>query len=108
MKWSALHDAAGVVAALAGLKPEPMDNAQRNFPANIRDCGGWRRDLAEQSLADLSAVFEPGIKALLAVHARGVDPSAPALALWQEFCTAREAMLALLPPAGTMGQMRPA
>lgn len=102
MKWSALHDAAGVVAALAGLQPEPMDARTRGFPAAIRDCGGWRRDLAERSLADLTAVMEPGITALLAVHARGVDPAAPALALWQEFCAAREAMLALLPPGGTM------
>ena len=91
MKWSALHDAAAVVAALAGLQPEAMDARVRAFPAAIRDCAGWRRDLAEQALADLSAVMEPGITALLAVHARGVDPAAPATALWQEFCAARDA-----------------
>ena len=108
MKWSALHDAAGVVAALAGLVPEAMDARLRAFPASIRDCGGWRRDLAEQSLADLTAVMEPGITALLSVNARGADPAVPALALWQEFCAAREAMLALLPPAGALGQRRPA
>ncbi len=102
MKWSALHDAAGVVAALAGIQPEPMDLRMRSFPASIRDCGGWRAELAEQALADLTAVMEPGITALLAVHARGVDPAAPAAALWQEFCTAREALLALLPPGGAL------
>jgi hypothetical protein len=106
MKWSALHDAAAVVAALAGLQPEAMDARVRAFPAAIRDCAGWRRDLAEQALADLSAVMEPGITALLAVHARGVDPAAPAAALWQEFCAAREAMLALLPPSGALGPKR--
>lgn len=106
MKWSAVHDAAGVVATLAGIKPEPMDARLRGFPATIRDCGGWRRELAEQGLADLSAVLEPGITALLAVHARGVDPAAPALALWQEFVAARDALLALEPPAGSLGPMR--
>lgn len=106
MKWSALHDAAGVVAALAGIMPEAMDERQRGFPARIRDCGGWRHDLAEQGLADLSAVLEPGLTALLAVHARGVDPAAPATALWQEFCAAREALLALVPPAGALGPVR--
>jgi hypothetical protein len=106
MKWSALHDAAGVIASLAGLSPAGMDARQRNFPANIRDCGGWRRELAEQSLADLSAVLEPGLSALLSVSARGVDPSAPALALWEEFCAARDAMLGLLPPEGALGPVR--
>lgn len=106
MKWSALHDAASIIATLAGLAPEPMDARLRNFPANVRDCGGWRREMAEQGLADLTAVLEPGLTALLAVHARGADPAAPALALWQEFCAARDAMLALLPPAGALGPVR--
>ena len=48
MKWSALHDAANVVAMLAGIAAEPMGVQIRNFPAVMRDAGGWRRDLAEQ------------------------------------------------------------
>lgn len=102
MKWAALHDAAGVVAMLAGLAPEPMSPEVRNFPAVMRDAGGWRRNLAEQGVADLSAVMEPGIAALLAVQARGVNPAAAALALWQEFEAARTALLALVPPPGAM------
>ena len=98
MKWSALHDAAGVVALLAGLAAEPMRPEVRNFPALMRDCGGWRRSLADQGIEDLSAVMEPGLAALLAVHARGIDPATAALALWQEFCAARAALLALTPP----------
>jgi hypothetical protein len=98
MKWSALHDAVGVVGTLAGMAPEAMRPEVRNFPALMRDVGGWRRDSAEQGIDDLSAVMEPGIAALLAIHARGVNPAAAALALWQEFHAARAALLALAPP----------
>ena len=101
MKWSALHDAAGAVALLAGMAAEPMKPDVRNFPAVMRDCGGWRRDLAEQGVEDLYAIMEPGLSALLAVHARGADAAAPALALWQEFHAARNALLGLAPPPGT-------
>ncbi len=100
MKWSALHDAVNVVGMLAGLASEPTRPEIRNFPAMMRDTGGWRRDLAEQGIGDLSAVMEPGLAALLAVHARGANPAVPALALWQEFHAARAALLALTPPPG--------
>jgi len=106
MKWSALHDAAGLVATLAGSIPEPMGAQLRNFPAAIRDAGGWRRELAEQGVEDLSAVMEPGLSALLAVNARGADPTAPAMALWREFVAARDALLALAPPPGSNGPIR--
>jgi hypothetical protein len=106
MKWSALHDAAGVVAVLAGLAHEPMAPVVRNFPAVMRDVGGWRRVLAEEGIDDLSAVIEPGIAALLAVNARGVNPAPAALALWQEFQAARTALLALTPPPGELGPRR--
>ncbi len=106
MKWSALHDAAGVVATLAGIAPEPMTAALRNFPATLRDAADWRRGLAEQGIEDLGAVMEPGLSALLAVHARGVSPAAPAMALWQEFVAARDALLALSPPPGAPGPVR--
>ncbi len=98
MKWSALHEAASVVATLAGLAPESMRPDVRNFPAVMRDTGGWRKELSEQGIDDLSAIMEPGLAALLAVHARGVDPASAALALWQEFHAARGALLALTPP----------
>lgn len=106
MKWSALHDAAGVVATLAGLATEQMRTDVRNFPAVMRDAGGWRRNLAEQGIEDLTAVMEPGLAALLAVHARGVNPATAALALWQEFHAARAALLALTPPPEDTGLRR--
>ncbi|WP_310532815.1 hypothetical protein [Novosphingobium sp.] len=102
MKWSALHDAAGIVATLAGIAPEPMTAELRNFPAVIRDVGGWQRDVAGQGVDDLSAIMETGIGALLAVHARGIDASTAALSLWQEFMTARSALLTLAPKARDM------
>ena len=100
MKWSALHDAVNVVGMLAGLAAEPTRAEIRNFPAVMRDTGGWRRELAEQGIDDLSAVMQPGLAALLAVHARGAGPAVPALALWQEFQAARAGLLALVPPPG--------
>ena len=97
-KWSALHDAVAVVGSLTGMSPETIRPEIRDFPALLRDVGGWRCELAEQGIDDLSAVMEPGLAALLAIHARGVNPAPAALALWQEFQVARAALLALTPP----------
>lgn len=74
------------------MKPE-----LRNYPAVVRDAGGWRRDMAEQGVDDLSVVMEAGIAALLAVHARGVDARSAAASLWEEFQSARSALLDLVP-----------
>ncbi|MDP3674129.1 MAG: hypothetical protein Q8R44_03380 [Novosphingobium sp.] len=101
IKWSALHDAAGVVAALAGLAPEPRNPEVGNFPALVRNTGGWRKILAEQGIDDLSAVMEPGIAALLAAHARGIAPVSAALALWHEFVRSRTALLTLVATPGS-------
>jgi len=107
-KWAALQDAATVVSGLAGLEPERASAEVRNFPALIRDAAKWRRDLAEQGIDDMAAMMQPGIAALLGVNARGADPRPAALALWREFTAARAALLALLPPSGTMGPPRSA
>ena len=101
MKWSALHDAVNVAGMLAGIAPEPMRAEVRNFPAVMRDAGGWRRQRAENGIEDLAAIMEPGLAALLSVNARGVNPAVAALALWQEFQAARTALLALTPPPTT-------
>ncbi|MBB4614398.1 hypothetical protein [Novosphingobium taihuense] len=100
MKWSALHDAAAVVCTLAGLQPEPRKPEVRNFPAIMRDTGGWRCELAKQGVDDLAAIMEPGLAALLAVSARGQSPAAAATALWHEFLVARAGLLTLIPPLG--------
>jgi hypothetical protein len=108
MRWAALADAANVVALLAGLEPEPAAPEVRNFPALVRDAEAWRRERAENGVADLAAIMEPGIAALLAVNARGADPQPAAMALWREFVAARAAILSLLPPSGALGPPRSA
>ena len=106
LRWSALADAANVVAALAGLEPDPVSPEVRDFPALIRDTEPWRRERAENGVADLSAIMEPGLTALLAINAGGTDPRPAALALWREFVAARAAIVSLLPPRGSSGSRR--
>lgn len=91
---------------LAGIAAEPMRAEVRNFPAVMRDTGGWRRRQAEEAIDDLAAIMEPGLAALLGVNARGVNPAVPALALWQEFHAARSALLALTPPPSPQSPRR--
>jgi hypothetical protein len=97
-----------VVAALAGLEPERTTPEIRNFPALMRDAAPWRRELADRGIADMAAVMEPGIAALLGVNARGANAGPAAQALWREFVEARAAVLALLPPSGALGPRRSA
>lgn len=94
-RWTAVHDAAAVVAALAGRAP---DAATAVIPAALAEAGGQRLAMAGLGLEDLSAILEIGIRALLSVHARGASPQVAAEALWGEFCAARDAVLALCPP----------
>ena len=93
MRWTALADAANVVATLAGLEPERTTSEVRNFPALVRDAEPWRREQAENGIADLAAVMEPGMAALLALRARGAEARPAAMALWREFVSARAAIL---------------
>jgi hypothetical protein len=108
LRWSALAAAANVVAALAGIDPEPASAEVRDFPALIRAAEAWRREQAENGIADLAAVMEPGIAALLSIHARGSDSRPAATALWREFVAARGAIFALLPAGGHRGPLRTA
>ena len=85
-KWRALNDAATAVAAAAKLRCDA-----------INALGGWQRAQVEQGLDDLVAIMEPGVAALLALHQRGADCTAPAEALIGEFNRARGALLNLLP-----------
>jgi hypothetical protein len=94
-QWHALHRAAGAVAAMAGIELELDSPAIRRFPEAILGVQGWRRNLAEQGVADLAAVMEPGLTALISVHSRNGDAFTPAQALLQEFAAARDALLVL-------------
>ena len=97
-RWEALAEAAGVVATLGGIEPQPATPAAPDFAGLIRDADPLRRERAEHGVADLVAVLEPGIAALLAVNARGADPRPAAQALWREFEATREAVLSVLSP----------
>lgn len=97
-KWAALHNAAVVVASLAGVSDLALAPRQGSFAASIRNAAGWRRDMAAQALDDLVAIMEPGLTALLVVHSRGDDAGAAARSLWQEFVAARNALMALALP----------
>lgn len=108
VQWTALQDASAAVAALADLAPEKSTPQVRNFPALIKDVGGWRYELATDLISDLTAMMRPGLTALLAVNARGQDATAAALTLWREFHHARNSVLALVPEGGEMGPMRSA
>ncbi len=106
MKWSALHDAAQAIASIAGTPCPPLTQAIRAFPAQVRDAGEDRRLQAEQEIADLSAIMEAGLSALLAALARGSHPQAAARALWSEFVRTRDGLLHLaLSPQGTARRM---
>ena len=78
------HDVSGMLAAAR------MDLSRISGRAE-----GELRELVEESIADLAAVMEPGLSALIAAHARGASPQAAAGALWQEFLDARDAVIAL-------------
>ena len=99
MRWDTVHAAVEAVTFFAGLASAEIGPEIRNFPEAMRQCGGWRRDLAEQGIEDLIAILEPGVTALLAVHDSGADARPAAMALWQEFQTARDALIALAPAA---------
>lgn len=107
LRWAAVAEAADIVAALAGVEPEVTTAEMREFPARLERAEAWRRERAENGIADLAAVLEPGIAALLAVNARGADPKPAATALWREFVAARTAVLALLPSSLLPDQRRP-
>ena len=108
LRWAALGDAGAVVAAMAAVAPEPVDRRLRNMPVLIRDCAPWQRQLVENAVADLAAVMEPGLAALLAINARGADARPAARALWHEYHQARAAIMALVPAGGGMGPLRSA
>ncbi|OCC24123.1 hypothetical protein MB02_08990 [Croceicoccus estronivorus] len=106
--WAALLDASIALAALAGIEPEPVQPEERYFPAMIRAIGGWRAEMAESNIADLAAIMEPGLAALLTAKARGAKTGPAAQSLWQEFQEARAALLALIPNNDVAGKRQSA
>lgn len=97
-RWHALLEAGRLIASLAGTEPAWTMADHGDLPNRIRAADPWRRERAEHGLADLAAVMEPGIAALLAIRDRGADARPAAQALWHEFAAARGALFALTSP----------
>ena len=91
-QWRALNAAAESVLVLAGsaggsVTPTVNPAELRHFPTAVAALTGGRRRLVEDGLADLIAIMEPGLAALLAV--------VPAQTLWHEFVAARAMLVAV-------------
>lgn len=98
-EWQAVHHVAARLARLAGRDERDLPDAASDFPATMRQLGGWRYVIAREGCEDLTAMVQPGLDAL--EHLRSVDHEADqaAEALWQSFVAARAALIAMLPPA---------
>ena len=97
LKWAALQEAAEAVRLLSGqtgMQPHPES---RDLAETLLDADQWRQELVREAVEDLLAVMEAGLVALLAIHERGGNPAAAALALSEEFLAAEAAVLALVP-----------
>ena len=95
--WDAVHQAAEAVGALAQLGQEARDPQAMALPARAAELGGRHYDAVARGIEDLSAVMQPGLRALLALTAQGRDTTPAALTLWREFHLARAAILGLVP-----------
>lgn len=96
-QWAALADAARIIAALAG-HDEWSDSGR--LPLLLAGAGGdpLGHERARRAVADLAAVLEYGLAALVAVNDQGADPRPAAGALLREYQAAHDAILTLLHP----------
>lgn len=97
-RWAKLNEAGQEIGSMAALGREEMTDELAGFPKAIEAIGSTRWAIAQDTLADIDAILQPGLTALHAIKARGQDTTAPALALWREFHASRSSLLAL---AGT-------
>ncbi|MDJ0643098.1 MAG: hypothetical protein QNJ15_09790 [Erythrobacter sp.] len=91
-RWIALHASAAQLARLAGIAPEPFEDDLATFPDRYQEALEWQRELVWRSIDDIDAIMQPGVTALRTITSRGRDASAPALTLWREFFSARNAV----------------
>lgn len=96
LRWAALVDAGNALALLAGTRDNAPDMPAGEFAALLAGCPAWQRRLADNAVADLAAIMESGLTALLAGHQRGADTRPAAMALWREYIAARGGVLDLV------------
>ena len=94
-QWRALHEAAQLVAGLAGLSAAGAALAAAPGGEALAATQGWRLGLIGDGLADIAAILEGGIRALLAARSTGAPVEAAARAVGDEFVIARAGLLAL-------------
>lgn len=102
-RWSAIHDAAEAVCAIAGRPLATPGPSACSVPSLLGSAEEDRREQAARAIDDIAAMMEAGLAALLTVNARGADPRPAAEALWQEFSRAREGVIVLLSAANDAG-----
>ena len=107
-RWAKLNEAGQEIGSMAALGREEMTDELAGFPEAIEAIGSTRWAIAQDTLADIDAILQPGLTALHAIRARGQDTTAPALALWREFHASRSSLLALARTAGSTQEPVPA
>jgi hypothetical protein len=88
--WSAIHEAAATVGAIAGMDPASIAGEIRR---GLAACPRSRLIAAVEDVHDLADIMRRGVSALLTAHTSGGSPQAAAGALWREFVATRDAML---------------
>ena len=94
-QWAQLHQRAGELAEMAQLSPERFEGSLADFPNRVNEAHAAQRERVSQGVEDIEAMMTPGLIALEALRGRGAATTAPALALWREFYSARNAVMTL-------------
>ena len=93
LRWATIADAGNVVAVLAELTD---DSAQLPINASLHSLTGWRGEMLEREMAQLSVLLETGLAGLLGVKQGGGDVAPAARALFAEYVESRATILQLL------------
>ncbi len=95
-RWDDLHARAGELAELAAISHKPFNSDLPRFAEDLATASDRQRRLAGQAIEDIGAIMKPGLTALRTIAVRDQDTTAPAIALWREFQSARESVLAIV------------
>ena len=79
----------GTAGEPAQLGRETIAPEVADLPQRAARKGGWHYAMAARGIDDIAAFMQPGLRALLALTAKGQDTTAAALTLWREFHAAR-------------------
>ncbi len=93
MAWDALVGLGNQVGALAGLTEETYQGELKEFGEALHHIRPDHRQFCHQGLDDIRIMLSTGLSALHTIEARGQDVTAPALALWREYFSARLALM---------------